>query len=148
MRPIHVAKKWQHLMAMLFTNGSYFWIYDLVEDNSFTRDEEGMALLKKLISLRTIMLRRGKGYLFCDDDGIVCDNPSVTVKRFIDQADENRSFLAVFRLEETEARVRFAFPVTSAVAVYYDGSTEAVPISNGELTVPKNKACLIFLNER
>ena len=35
MRPVHTAQKCHALMARLFTNGSHFWVYDLVGDNTF-----------------------------------------------------------------------------------------------------------------
>ncbi len=56
MRPVFVAQKSDWLMHNHFVNGIYYWIYDLVDDNTFTRDPDGMAKLKGMIGLRKLWL--------------------------------------------------------------------------------------------
>ena len=72
MRPVHIAQRCHALMARLFTNGSRFWVYDLVDDNTF-----------------------GDGR-FMDEDGLQYAHKGDTflVKRF--EAEDGQNFLAVF----------------------------------------------------
>ncbi len=143
MRPVHVAMKSQELMAMLFTNGSYFWVYDYVEDNTFTKDPEGYALLKDLIKLRKIQQKEFGKYLFADNDGICFTGEGTRVTRFIDG--EN-SILAVFKQEkEADAQVKLDFHAKNATAILPDGSTKKLKIKNGVLKLSNDKACIICL---
>lgn len=147
MRPVLVAKASQELMATVFTNGSFFWVYDLVNDNSFNGDAEGMELLKKLIKLKKIMLKKAGDYLFCDEDGIKCDNEKVFAKIFVSSANQAKKMLAAFRLTEEKACVECNFNVKTATAVYFNGEEEILNVTNGKFSIPQAKACLIFLSE-
>lgn len=56
MRPVHVAQASRAIMDRAFRLGMYYWIYDLVDDNTFTRDPEGYRYLQKMIALRKFWL--------------------------------------------------------------------------------------------
>lgn len=62
MRPVHVAQASRTIMDRAFVTGMYYWIYDLKDDNTFTRDPDSYEYLKAMISLRTLWLEKfGKG---------------------------------------------------------------------------------------
>ncbi|MCR5262828.1 MAG: DUF6259 domain-containing protein, partial [Clostridiales bacterium] len=65
MRPVHVAQSSREIMARLYENGSYFWVYDLVDDNTFTRDPEGMKRLDEVIALAKLRRRLLPDARFC-----------------------------------------------------------------------------------
>ncbi len=154
MRPVHVANVAEEMMANAFTNGSYFWVYDLADDNTFTRDPENFALLKDLIRLRKIQLREGADLLFRDTDGITpphCSMPrglrsngpeGVLIRRFSDGV---RSVLAGFRFTADEAYVTFDEPIAHAEAVFSDGSRAVLTVENNGIRLPDAKAFLIFV---
>ena len=81
MRPVHVGQASTAILNRAFTAGFYYWIYDLVDDNTFTRDPEQYAYLKDMITLRSFWLSAfGRGR-FRDSDGVEADG-SALVKRF------------------------------------------------------------------
>lgn len=164
-----ISKASQLFMARLFTNGSYFWVYDLVDDSTFTRDEEGFAILKDLIKLKKIQLSRAQNYLFRDTDGIISCSPCVMARMF--ESPDGKKLIAAFRLSEGVAKLKLSGKITAAEAVFADGSSAALRVDNCEdcencengasgkngkngkngengvvLTLPDNKEFLIFLS--
>ncbi|MBQ8642549.1 MAG: hypothetical protein IJ480_10065 [Clostridia bacterium] len=155
MRPVHVAHIAEDLMASAFTNGSYFWVYDLVDDNTFTRDPENFALLKDLIRLRKIQLREWGDCLFCDTDGITvppvtldrtltgCGSAGVMVRRF---TGTEGSLLTCFRFTEEDAWVTFTEPIREALLILPDGSRTVLPVAENRILLPGDKAFLIAVS--
>lgn len=70
MRPATVAQKSTFLLYRAFCVGSYFWVYDLEEDNSFRYDAEQYDRLKRVIALRTAWLKSYGHGIFKDTVGI------------------------------------------------------------------------------
>ncbi len=139
-----VSKKAELLMAMLLTNGSYFWAYDLELDCTFDRDDYGMALLKQMFALKKIMLKSMNGYLFSDDDGILKASANVMVKRYIRSSGE--SALVGYRFTAGEASVKLDFSAKKAKFIFADGSEKTIKIKKGELKLPENKMFIAFIN--
>lgn len=146
MRCVQIAQLWQEFMGSLFTNGSYFWVYDLEEDNTFKRDEEGRAVLSQLIALKKVMLSAPQ-YLFADNDGITVRGENAYVTRFIDKNDTGKSMLAFYRKFDDEIEVECDFAVKAAKAVFADGEEKDLEVIGGNrLVMPSAKACLIYLS--
>ncbi|MBQ7983057.1 MAG: hypothetical protein IJ302_05780 [Clostridia bacterium] len=70
MRPVFVEQNSDRLMQTAFVDGMYFWIYDLEEDNTFTRDPEQLEKLRGVIALRTLWLERFGAGIFRDTAGL------------------------------------------------------------------------------
>ena len=71
MRPVHVAQASREIMDRAFVTGMYYWIYDLRDDNTFTRDPESYEYLKAMICLRKFWLEKFGQGTFADTEGIV-----------------------------------------------------------------------------
>ncbi len=82
MRPVHVAQVSRALMDRAFVTGMYFWIYDLQDDNTFTRDPQSLAYLKSLITLRNFWLKTFGQGIFRDNLGLKCPEPSCSAARY------------------------------------------------------------------
>lgn len=67
MRPVHVAQASREIMDRAFRLGMYYWVYDLVDDNTFTRDPETMAYLKSMTKLRSFWTETFGQGVYCDD---------------------------------------------------------------------------------
>ena len=80
MRPVHVGQVSTAMIQKAFVLGSYYWIYDLVDDNTFTRDPKQYAFLKQVIALRKFWLERWGMGTFLDTDHIVQTAKGWTVK--------------------------------------------------------------------
>jgi len=70
MRPVFVEQSSDRLMRTAFVDGMYFWIYDLEDDNSFSRDPEQLEKLKAVIRLRTFWLETFGAGIFRDTVGL------------------------------------------------------------------------------
>lgn len=70
MRPVHVGQASTRMINRSFVNGTYFWIYDLEEDNTFTRDPVQHRYLKAILALRAFWLDRFGHGIFRDTDGL------------------------------------------------------------------------------
>ena len=69
MRPAHIARQSGFLLDRAFCVGSYLWVYDLEEDNTFRRDPAAYQHLRQVIALRQSWLSRyGHGVLTDDRD--------------------------------------------------------------------------------
>jgi len=140
MRCSHVAKESRKMMADVFTTGCYVWLYELEEDNTFTRDEESFAVAKQLMALRTVQNAEYFDYLYVDTDGIRADDEIARVRRFENK--NGKSLLAVFRMKDDEAYVTLGFEA-SAATVITANERVALPVENGKIKLPEAKACLI-----
>lgn len=146
MRPVHVAQKCRALMARLFTYGSRFWIYDMVDDNTFTRDPENLALLKDLIAMKRIWLDRFGSGRFVDDTELFFehDNDEFLVKRF--ETNDGQCFLACFAAKIEENRtVTLNIPFKEANVLLPDKSEMPLRSEGGRLTLPAVNICLITI---
>ncbi len=77
MRPVHVARASREMMDRAFLTGLYFWIYDLVEDNSFDNDPASREYLKGILALRAFWLKRFGPGVYADQDGVAAMPPEV-----------------------------------------------------------------------
>ncbi|MDW7656373.1 MAG: DUF6259 domain-containing protein [Bacillota bacterium] len=82
MRPVHVAQQGRAMMDRAFVIGSFYWVYDLEEDNSFSNDPESLAYLCKMTALRRFWLERFGHGTFRDTEGIAAVTEGITVKRY------------------------------------------------------------------
>jgi hypothetical protein len=82
MRPVHVAQKGRAMMDRAFVIGSFYWVYDLEEDNSFSNDPESLTHLCKMTALRRFWLERFGHGTFRDTEGIITAAEGITVKRY------------------------------------------------------------------
>lgn len=82
MRPVHVAQQGRAMMDRAFVIGSFYWVYDLEEDNSFSNDPENLAHLKKMTALRRFWLERFGHGTFRDTEGITAVTEGIKVKRY------------------------------------------------------------------
>lgn len=140
MRPVHVAQKSQEFMAICFTNGSYFWVYDWENDNTFKRDKEGYELLKKLIALKKVQLSLASDYLFADTDLIEVDG-NFRAGRFVK---DDKSIVNVFRRDEDNAVLGINFKAKKAYAYTIEGNKIKLKIKKGKIQLPNYKAMTIF----
>ena len=82
MRPVHVAQASRAIMDRAFCLGMYYWIYDLVDDNTFTRDPEGYEYLRRMVALRRFWLETfGQGE-YQDAKGLAVEGRDVRVCRY------------------------------------------------------------------
>lgn len=84
MRPAHIARKSTFLLYRAFCVGSYFWVYDLEEDNTFRWDAEQLERLKRVIAIRKAWLTQYGQGTFRDTVGLcgVPQQEGLIVKRF------------------------------------------------------------------
>lgn len=87
MRPAHIARQSTFLLHRAFCVGSYLWIYDLEEDNTFRWDAAAYQHLKQVIALRQSWLTRYGHGTFTDD----CD--------LLQKPDRQNVILKTFRLK-------------------------------------------------
>lgn len=141
MRAPHVSHGAEELMSEIFTNGCYFWVYDLVDVNTFEKDPESYELLKGLIKLRKIAYERMPNAVFKDTVGIKYSSDSAKVTRF--SYGENKGYLAVFRFDYGDAEVELERG-TRAVAVFPDGTETPLKTVEGSIVLPKEKSFIVF----
>ncbi len=84
MRPAHMARKSTFLLYRAFCVGSYFWVYDLEEDNTFRWDAEQLDRLKRVVAIRKAWLDQYGHGTFRDTVGLrdIPQREGLTVKRF------------------------------------------------------------------
>lgn len=145
MRANHVARSFDKITSSIFTNGSYFWVYDFENDNTFKRDEEGFAFLKELIALKKLWLERAEDYLFVEKDGIETDDAIAKVRRFV-SPDKQKSMLVCYRMKDADLKIGVNFGAKKARAIFADGGEKKLKIRKNTLTLPKEKVCLIFFD--
>ncbi|NMB98360.1 MAG: hypothetical protein GYA02_17420, partial [Clostridiaceae bacterium] len=94
MRPVHVSRNAYKILNRAFLTGSYFWIYDLEEENTFKYDPEMKEYLKNVIKLRKLWLEKfGKG-IYQDDRGIIFAEESINAKIYL--LDNNDILVALY----------------------------------------------------
>jgi hypothetical protein len=93
MRPVHVADQGRTIMDRAFVIGSYYWVYDLEEDNTFRNDPQAYAHLCRMTALRRSWLARFGHGRFRDTEGIIAVPDGVLAKRFV--LDDETVLLAV-----------------------------------------------------
>jgi hypothetical protein len=144
MRPVHVAQSALDMMGMLFTNGSYFWIYDLEEDNTFSRDPEGFEMLKRLLSLSKIRKEWLPEGLFRDTDGIICDTDGIRLSRF---SEGERNALCLYTKKDRAGTVALMLSdIPAAEGYFFDGIGERVRVTveNGRVLLPEKTGVLLL----
>ncbi len=145
MRPVHVGQKCRAIMARHFTCGCTLWIYDLVDDNSFTRDPVSGALLRKVIALRQVWLDRfGLGHFLDEQDVSYTREEDFLVKHFV--TEDGAHILPCFDGLAKEGRaVHIDIPFAHATAILPSGEEIALSASGNCVTLPTSHACLIVL---
>lgn len=81
MRPVYIGQASTKMINKAFVTGSYFWIYDLIDDNTFTRDPEQYRYLQNVIALRKYWLNKFGHGVFRDTEGVI-DTQHIMTKRF------------------------------------------------------------------
>ncbi len=147
MRPVHVGQRCRALMARHFCCGETFWIYDLVDDNTFTRDGASEAMLRELIAVRSIWLDRfGRG-TFLDEQDISYAHrgDEFLVKHF--EAEPHTHLLPVFNADAAEGKaVTVDIPFTRATAILPSGEETTLAVQGRTLALPTAHACLVVLS--
>ncbi len=106
MRPVHVSQVSREMINKAFILGSYFWIYDLEEDNTFSKDPEQMGYLKQVIRLRKFWLESfGRG-IFRDTVGLEFDPGILSAKRY--EMNDGAALIAVWNPGRTPADIRIS----------------------------------------
>ena len=144
MRPVHVAQAALDIMGMLFCNGSYFWIYDLEEDNTFSRDPKGFEMLKRLLALARIRKERLPKGLYLDTDGIACDSKALRVSRF---SDGEENILCLYTKEDREVIATLTLSdILAKDGYFFDGIGDAVHVAveNGKICLPERTGILLL----
>ena len=133
------------IMGMLFCNGSYFWIYDLEEDNTFSRDPKGFRMLKRLLTLAKIRKERLPEGLYRDTDGVLYDSKTLRVSRF---SDGIGNALCLYTKKDSERLVTITLAdISQKDGYFFDGIGDAVHVTveNGSVTLPE-KTGILFLS--
>lgn len=144
MRPVHVAQKSRELMARLYENGSYFWVYDLAEDNTFHRDPEGMKRLDEVITLSTLRQTLLPKARFCDEEGISGISEKLPVKVFESPKAKTR-ILCVYALEgAAPTTVILSKPFSSATIFTADGRSWSLPRKGNTLQLPAKTSLIVI----
>ncbi|MBO5898283.1 MAG: hypothetical protein J6R04_04650 [Clostridia bacterium] len=147
MRPVHVGQRCRALMARHFCCGETFWIYDLVDDNTFTRDSESESILRELIAVRKTWLDRFGNGIFLDEQDITyahCGDEFL-VKHFV--ADDRTHLLPVFNAHAADGlTVTVDIPFTRATVLLPSGEERAPTVEGNTLTLPPVHACLVILS--
>lgn len=144
MRSPFVSSKSENFMADAYTNGSYFWVYDIEEDCTFKRDKEGYEKLMIINALTKELTEKYSDYLFVDNDGIKVYGEGAKVTRFV--SENGKSILRVYRFNDKRVTVKPEFELTSAVCFYADGKSEVLEFTDNEITLPDKKAFYILLS--
>lgn len=82
MRAEHVARSSTMLLHRAFVCGSYLWVYDLENDNTFRRDPEQMERLRRIIALRRAWLEAYGQGRFVDTRDIACVPEGIICKQY------------------------------------------------------------------
>ena len=144
MRPVHVAQAALDMMGILFCNGSYFWIYDLEEDNTFSRDPKGSQMLKRILLLSKLRKERLPEGLYRDADGVSCDTDTLRVSRF---SDGERDVLCLYTKKDREKTVTLTLSdIPASDGYFFDGIGEEmhVTVENGKVRLPERTGILLL----
>ncbi|MBE6556166.1 MAG: hypothetical protein E7664_00305 [Ruminococcaceae bacterium] len=142
MRPTHISQVSEQLMARLFCNGSYFWVYDLEEDNTFRRDPVGYARLQTLCALSTMRRTLLPNAVYRERDGIACTDGAVCLSRF---ADTEADLLCLYTYSSgDDVSIRLSNTYRKAVKYTADGGETVCSLSNGMLTIPRTTSLILL----
>ena len=147
MRAEHVARKSVWLLYKSFVIGSYFWCYDLEEDNTFSRDPVQERRMVKTVALRKAWLEKWGHGTFRDQEGLIGVAEEALVKTYnIDKgvlvacADETGLEGSVC-LEWTRSRKARLTVLAEDLTV----KSKKITAKNGQLTLPLPKGELAVL---
>ncbi len=146
MRPVFVAQKSDWLMHNHFVNGIYYWIYDLVDDNTFTRDPRGMEKLKGMIALRKRWLEKFGMGVFRDTD-MLTDIPDGVMARTY-RVDDGWVIACAGSL--TGKQLGFMADVIPETVVYTttDGDGSRGNMVQGKILLPDSEFAVLYLADR
>lgn len=106
MRPVHIAQVSREMINKAFILGSYFWIYDLEEDNTFKNDPEQYEYLKKVIDLKNVWLNLYGQGIFKDTVGIEVNDNGILAKLYYLNDSSNLITIANAAMKK-EGKVKF-----------------------------------------
>lgn len=144
MRPVFVAQKSDWLMHNHFVNGIYYWIYDLVDDNTFMRDPKGLKKLRSMIELRRFWLDKFGHGTFRDTKQLAEIPDNCMVRSF---KLEDGWIIACANSSGMKLDVKFEAPCCLEKGRVY--TAENIPdgmpaVSNGSyITVPESEFSII-----
>ena len=133
-------------MARHFCCGETFWIYYLVDDNSFTRDAESESVLRELIAVRQGWLDRFGLGTFLDEQDVSYAHvgDEFLVKHFA--AENHTHLLPVFNAHATAGlTVTVDIPFTHATAILPSGEERSLTVKGNTIELPAAYACLVTL---
>lgn len=144
MRPVHVGQASRDIMDRAFRTGMYYWIYDLVDDNSFTRDPKQYAYLKEMIRLRKFWLERFGQGSFCDTEYILGYTEGVEAACY--ELDHAR-LVVCSNSSGDKGTLKLCLPENSGVSVFtadnLDGETTV--ITEGSVEIPAVPLSLLYI---
>ena len=82
MRAEHMARKSVWLLYKSFVLGTYFWCYDLEEDNTFSRDPAQEERMRKTVALRKAWLERWGHGIFRDQEDLEGVGEDALIKKY------------------------------------------------------------------
>ncbi len=103
MRAEIVARKSTYLLFRAFVMGSYLWVYDLEQDNTFRRDPEQYERLQRVTALRSAWLSAYGHGLYRDVLGLGECTPGVLAKAYT--LPDNRLLVACANEHHVEATI-------------------------------------------
>lgn len=144
MRPTHVAQESERIMATIFCNDSYYWVYDLVDDNTFTRDPIGMERLKTINYLSVLRKELMPNAMYRETCGFDSNEDKIRMSIF---TDDTNGLLSVYAFEDGEGfDVAVSPEYTQAIQYFADGTTVSLNITDGNFH-PVRKSSLILLKK-
>ncbi len=150
MRPVFVEQNSDRLMQTAFADGMYFWIYDLVDDNTFERDPEQRDKLISMIRLRRFWLDNfGRGR-FLDTvglgdipDGFILRRYETDKGQLIASVNKNGADGSVILLDSDADR---AVAYTSDSPDGFELKTEKTD-SGLKIDIPHDEYSIIFVDQ-
>lgn len=154
MRPAHLARQSDFLLHRAFCVGSYLWVYDLEEDNTFRRDPAAYRHLQQVIALRQSWLNRYGHGTFTDDRDVLeqPEQPGLILKTF--RLERGLLAACTKRSEAAEISLRWERPQAPQAYVYTleapDTPAPAAlrPVPGGyAVTLPATGLCYVVLQD-
>ena len=144
MRPAHVAQASRPMIDRAFRTGMYYWVYDLVDDNSFTRDPESFEYLRNMTSLRKFWLDTFGLGVFRDQEHLLVQGDGVNASCFALEA----GMLIACSNTSGEEQPLAVENGPGKKAVWYTAGTlpQGTEVPAGkEYTVPKDALSLLWI---
>lgn len=142
MRPVHVAQSAASIMGRIFCNGSYFWMYDMEEDNTFSRDPRGSAMLAEVLKLSRLREEYLPDGRFCHTEGIVCTDERVCISRFEGVSGQLLCIYAYGGGEDVTIYLNTGH--TAAVFCDATGTERQLTVQDGMLRIPAQTGLIIL----